>query len=62
MFVTDDETKAALEQWAKDEKLTVSSLCAQVMRKLLTDKGYLKQHNNLLSRCCIIGIKCIKLV
>ena len=42
MFVTDDETKAALEQWAKDEKLTVSSLCAQVMRELLTDKGYLK--------------------
>ena len=48
MFVSDEETRAALERWAADEKKTLSNLINTVLKELLLDLGYLEPPKKLL--------------
>ncbi|BAZ12302.1 hypothetical protein NIES4071_41320 [Calothrix sp. NIES-4071] len=50
MFVTDDQTKEALEKWADAEGRTVSNLLSELVKEVLVQKGYIEPPKKLLSQ------------
>ena len=48
MFVTDEKTKKALEDWAEAESRTVSNLLDELVKEVLVQKGYIEAPKKLL--------------